>query len=587
MFCCQCGTKIQNNGKFCSNCGSPCYQSAEKPPQTEHQPKTQKTVFQQHFSSNNTPFYQRIFAFNGELILTFLLIVIPFLILLSSDKDIIIAMTILLPILLRLTVYAFTKKTIWGNILGFEYVDQYNQPISILKYGLRLFLKIIVFAALYFIIKLGGTLLLLYELASTHFYFGYVLAPFYLLGLAAGPFLLLLIGLYFQWCKKDYAPHMFYDRWCGIQVQKTKNSRIGYIFTLILVIFLIVLSINAAYQQNKDKFLFLSNNAEQCYRLFEQAKYDDAFPLCLNEANQGDAKAQNHVGRIYRVGTSTIAKNDELSLYYLQQSASQGYSSSDYYLGAFYLENKPDINMAKYYFEIAANRGYSKALISLGHLHYYEYYTPTSDFAKAKTYYEQAAAKGHTEAYLKLGEMYYFGHGVTISDRTAKQYYELATDQAEALYKLGWIYMFSKEIAHDQQKAKNYFELADRQNHAKAQVQLGHIYSTTQNYAMAKYYYEKAASQNDSQGQFFLGELYYSVKKGFYDIQKAVYYFGLSAAQGDESGQFSLGIAYLLGDGVPKDLKKAEYYLTLSANQGNKNAQEQLKVLKSLQRYSH
>ncbi|WP_273395216.1 zinc-ribbon domain-containing protein [Actinobacillus porcinus] len=544
MFCSQCGKNTPDNAKFCPNCGTPVYQATEKTQQkegkTQEQANTKKNEFEYSFSSNNTPLYQRILALNGEFIFTLLLIVIPNFTL-TLNEDVIIVISLLLPIILRLIVYAFSKKTIWGNILGFEYVDKYNKPISILKYSLRLFLKVILLFALSFIFYIGSTVLLISEFSSQNVYFSYILAPIYLLGLAAIPFLLLIIGSFFQWQKKDYAPHMFYDRWLGIQVQKTKNSRAGYSFTLVLIILLIALSINSVYQENKKEFSSFSNDAEQCYTLFNQKKYEEAFPFCLSAANTGDAQAQNLTGRIYRRGIGSIERNDELALYYLEQSLNQGYIHSYVRLGDFYLVNKNSIEMAKYYYEMAVNHDDAFGLVRLGDI--YNYYTSEPDFVKAKAYYEQAIAKGDvvgyyglaqlyyygngveqnyslakqyyeystkmgdTTGYLKIGDMYYYGNGVPKNEIIAKQYYELAPDQDEANYKLGMIYTSSKNIAHDEKKAQYYFELADKTNHQEAQLRLGHIYRKRQDYTTAKYYYEKSAKQGNETAKKALKKL--------------------------------------------------------------------------------
>lgn len=112
---------------------------------------------------------------------------------------------------------------------------------------------------------------------------------------------------------------------------------------------------------------------------------------------------------------------------------------------------------------------------------------------------------------------------------------------ADAQYELGLQYfMIRGEDGAGVKKALNWCTKAANQGYAKAQCQLGYMYSTGEGVPQ--------------------------------DYKKAVEWYTKAANQGNDLALNNLGASYLHGHGVPQNDKKAVELLVKSANQGNQLA---------------
>ena len=90
-----------------------------------------------------------------------------------------------------------------------------------------------------------------------------------------------------------------------------------------------------------------------------------------------------------------------------------------------------------------------------------------------------------------------------------------------------------------------------------------------QDYAEAAKLYRLAADQNNAKAQFNLG-LMYTLGHGIpKDYAKAMKLYRLAADQGLTDAQYNLGIMYKDGDGVPKDYVSAYMWFNLSSAKGD------------------
>ena len=84
-------------------------------------------------------------------------------------------------------------------------------------------------------------------------------------------------------------------------------------------------------------------------------------------------------------------------------------------------------DVAKRWFQAAADEGYAPAQFNLGLLYSY---SPEGegDSSAAISWFEAAAAQGHARAALYLGSAYEEGRGVEIDLDRAREYYQAARD---------------------------------------------------------------------------------------------------------------------------------------------------------------
>ena len=83
--------------------------------------------------------------------------------------------------------------------------------------------------------------------------------------------------------------------------------------------------------------------------LYDQEKYDKAFPLLKKAAEKGNKKAQYRLGRCYDKGRG-VAENNQLAFQWYMKSAQQGYADAQYQVSRCYEKGKgvaADVKKAK------------------------------------------------------------------------------------------------------------------------------------------------------------------------------------------------------------------------------------------------
>lgn len=90
-------------------------------------------------------------------------------------------------------------------------------------------------------------------------------------------------------------------------------------------------------------------NGDSCFQAMSEERYDNAFTLCENETEKGDAEAAMHLGYMYLKGKGTVRDWDQARKY-LEQAVDQGNLMAYKYLGVLYwngLGVPRDINKAR------------------------------------------------------------------------------------------------------------------------------------------------------------------------------------------------------------------------------------------------
>ncbi len=131
-----------------------------------------------------------------------------------------------------------------------------------------------------------------------------------------------------------------------------------------------------------------------------QAHCQTDIDALINEAEQGDALAQNKLGKAYFDGNG-VAMNIEKAFTWFEKAANQGLVDAQMAMGYGYESGigvEPDNKKAITWYEKAADQGEASAQFSLGMLNYI-----SRDYMEALKWFNIAAAFGNENATLHQG----------------------------------------------------------------------------------------------------------------------------------------------------------------------------------------
>ena len=223
---------------------------------------------------------------------------------------------------------------------------------------------------------------------------------------------------------------------------------------------------------------------------YEQKKYEKAFPLFEQAAEQGHVGAQFYLARMYSNGES-IEQDEEQSVFWLRKAAEQGHVDAQHNLGWIHFlrasvveENGNDNQAMLFWFRKAAEQGHVDAQNLLGYLYTKEFCGIPRDNKQAVFWYRKAAEQGHVDSQFNLAKMYMDGlsiesrslyvYGIPQDFDQAAFWLRKAAEQghAEAQSNLGFLYRYGKGVAKSFSQAENWYEKAAKQGNADAVVQL-------------------------------------------------------------------------------------------------------------------
>ncbi|KAK4673120.1 ERAD-associated protein [Podospora pseudopauciseta] len=245
-----------------------------------------------------------------------------------------------------------------------------------------------------------------------------------------------------------------------------------------------------------------------------------------------------------------------------------------------------------------------------------------ADQARALLYYTFAANRGHTRAQMSLAYRHHAGIGTPKNCDVAVKYYKQVADKVIAWYRSGppggmrWVdeaHRIADELGgvygegasaysagrESVQKSPDsyasiediieYLNLMSEKGDFKASFNLGRIYYEGQrgheiNLAEAKRYFYEVAQQYWVKGQQvqnpkpgldkyaakaagYIGRMYMRGEGVDQNFIRAKYWFERGSYLKDSQSQYSLGLLYLNGYGVPVDVPKATEYFKAAAMQ--------------------
>ncbi|ESQ79746.1 tetratricopeptide repeat protein [Asticcacaulis sp. YBE204] len=188
------------------------------------------------------------------------------------------------------------------------------------------------------------------------------------------------------------------------------------------------------------------------------------------------------------------------------------------------------------------------------------------DEARAIEWYAKAATGGHTEAQLALGDLYNTRKGEADRDKALKLYEQASAKSPEAQRKAALFYLTGRGSTEpDLDKAREGLLKAAERGDTAAEKQIGIMYFTGFEPALAVHWLEKAAAKGDGEALYYLGELHYLFSEQYRDLSKARDYYTRSAETGNSQGQARLSFLYFAGRGVEKDPAEAYKWASLAA----------------------
>ncbi len=194
-----------------------------------------------------------------------------------------------------------------------------------------------------------------------------------------------------------------------------------------------------------------------------ERKLADEARVCLQRAQQGDAKAECDLGQMYFNGRGVPRDYAEV-LRWERKAADQGYARAEYEIGYMFshgLGVQQDKAEAARWYRKAADQGYALAESVIGYMSYHGHGVPL-DYAEALNWFHKAADQGDTFAENELGRMYYQGQGVPQDSAEAARWYRKAADQgyAPAESNIGFLTYYGYGVPQDKAEANRWFRKA-------------------------------------------------------------------------------------------------------------------------------
>lgn len=290
----------------------------------------------------------------------------------------------------------------------------------------------------------------------------------------------------------------------------------------------------------------------------------------LQDALQGNAKAQYMLGNIYQRGEGVL-KDDSTAVKWYRKAAEQGNHEAQYMLGNNYQRGKgviKDDSTAALWYLKAADQGNREAQYSLGGC-YFEGRGVPQDYDEAAKWYQKAADQGNEYA----GK--YVDAIKTI--KAAKQ------GDAYAQCKLGGLYLAGDVMEQNKNEAVNWYRKAAVQGNENAQFELGSLYCgkggvLKKDMAKAIDWWLKAANLGHAKAQFNIGACYYNGEGVEKDLTEAVKWFRKAGDQGHVDAQIILGKIYYFGGGPDEDieediLESTKWYMKAAAQEKEEAAE--------------
>lgn len=209
-------------------------------------------------------------------------------------------------------------------------------------------------------------------------------------------------------------------------------------------------------------------NRESCYRLgatrFVTKRYTDAHAVWLPLAENGHARAQFGLYKLYAGGLGVKERDEKKAFEWLTMAAEAGLPNAQYTMGDVLLRGKgvkQDQSAAVGWYEKASGQGHAEARFKLAAL-YYAGIGVQKNIPKSLALYRASADAGHPSAMTTMGVFYFNGRVFKKSEVQARDWWIKASYAGEvnAMVFLARIYHNSTQLARDYPSAYVWYTLA-------------------------------------------------------------------------------------------------------------------------------
>uniref|UniRef100_UPI004048870B caspase family protein n=1 Tax=Orrella sp. TaxID=1921583 RepID=UPI004048870B len=284
----------------------------------------------------------------------------------------------------------------------------------------------------------------------------------------------------------------------------------GYFFCLLVLIAVTLSPVRA-------------DEADRAFRLFNSEKFDEAFPLLLELAKDGNPRAQGTLSRMYINGWGTSKSNRE-AYYWASRGIEKDDPASQHVMGYINWLGlagfKKDVDEAIRWFQRSAGTGYENSFGYLA-LVYEEASHLAGHEQKAFDWHMKSALSGNAVAMTALGEIY--AYGLLNQEKDKKKALEwlekgAALGSVKAHYLAGLIYVVKEEVLRNPAKAIFHLETARTMGSDWAAYYLAHAYL----------FGNTLIKQDKDRGYSILKELHKKESSYIaYELESAIYETGL------------------------------------------------------------
>jgi TPR repeat protein len=258
------------------------------------------------------------------------------------------------------------------------------------------------------------------------------------------------------------------------------------------------------------------------------------------------------------------------------RKARLGDAEAQWYVGSTYVK-LGDPTHALPVLSSAAAAGHPRAATLAGWLHE-EGRGTEKNLEEAKSWYRIAAERGEAEAMAALGRLLLQGKGTDTREAARKLFQQAAQlENPDGQYYLGWLLTEHAGGPHDDAQAYAWFLKAARQGHVGAQLAVAtHLLTArgvTENRKEAGEWLMRAAKTQDPVAHYLLGRLREGT--GATEHDRARSSFRIAAAAGHREAQFALA-TLLAKSAAETDKKEAVEWFATAAEGGHLAAANRL-----------
>lgn len=312
------------------------------------------------------------------------------------------------------------------------------------------------------------------------------------------------------------------------------------------------------------------------------------FSAMFESAKDGQVDAQLELADAYANHTKGAIGDKARALFWYKRAAKQGNAIAQNWVGR-YCEmgwglTEKDFGQAREWYAKSAAQGVSVAQFNLGKIYYFGKGVE-KDYEKAVGWFAKAANAGRSDAQLFLGTCYRRGFGVGKDlDRAFELYSKAAEDQREAKF---WVGKFHEKgwgsAKKNSTEAFEWYLKSAESGYADAICAVGWAYQqgdgVRQDFGKAAEWFGKGVEKGDGFCANNLARLYEDGKGVEKNLEKALELFEMAVDKKCNRANYHLGRFYENGLGVDVNVEKAKEYYRRAADKDDGDAKAALERL--------